>query len=100
MPHTWRSTEGNGKRSSADASVATVSHGVEVTQFSEGESGFPGCSEGKEFGCSAGDPGSIPGWGRSPGERNGYPLQYSCLENSMDRGAWRATVHTVGESWT
>ena len=39
------------------------------------------------------DPGSIPGWGRSPGKGNGNPLQYSCLENSMDRGAWQATVH-------
>ena len=45
--------------------------------------------------CRAGDPGSIPGWGRSPGEGNGNPLQYSCLENPMDRGAWRATVHGV-----
>ena len=42
--------------------------------------------------ANAGDPGSIPGLGRSPGEGNGYPLQYSCRENSMDRGAWRATV--------
>ena len=52
--------------------------------------------------CNAGDPGSIPGSGRSPGERNGYPLQYSCLENSMDRGAWQATVHgvtRVGHNW-
>ena len=49
--------------------------------------GFPGCSGGKESACSAGDPGSIPGLGRSPGEGNGYPLQYSCLDNSMDRGA-------------
>ena len=46
------------------------------------------------------DPGSIPGWGRSPGEENGYPLQYSCLENSTDRGAWWATVHGVTKSWT
>ena len=50
---------------------------------------------GKESACSAGDPGSIPGLGRSSGEGNGYPLQYSCLENSMDRGSWRATVHGV-----
>ena len=50
--------------------------------------GFPDGSDGKESTCNAGDPGSIPGSGRSPGERNGYPLQYSCLENSMDRGAW------------
>ena len=41
----------------------------------------------------------IPGWGRSPGEGNGNPLQYSCLENSMDRGAWWATVHEVAKSW-
>ena len=46
--------------------------------------GFPGRSVGKESACSAGDPGSIPGSGRSPGEGNGNPLQYSCLENSMD----------------
>ena len=44
------------------------------------------------------DTGLIPGWGRSPGEGNGHPLQYSCLENSMDRGAWRATVHGVTKS--
>ena len=47
----------------------------------------------KESSCNAGDPGSIPGWGRSPGEGNGNPLQYYCLENPMDRGAWWATVH-------
>ena len=50
--------------------------------------GFPSGSDGKDSACKAGDPGSIPGLGRSPGERNGNPLQYSCLENSMDRGAW------------
>ena len=49
---------------------------------------FPGGSESKASVCSAGDPGSIPGSGRSPGEGNGNPLQYSCLENPMDRGAW------------
>ena len=47
-----------------------------------------------------GDPGSIPGSGRSPGEGNGNPLKYSCLENPMDRGAWQATVHGVTKSWT
>ena len=57
--------------------------------------GFPGGSDGKEFVCNAGGPGSIPGLGRSPGEGNGNPFQYSCLENSMDRGAWWATVHGV-----
>ena len=50
--------------------------------------GFPGGSDGKESACNAGDLGSIPGLGRSPAEGNGYPLQYSCLENSMNRGAW------------
>ena len=48
-----------------------------------------------EFACNAGDPGSIPGSGRSSGEGNSNPLQYSCLENPMDRGAWKATVHGV-----
>jgi len=52
----------------------------------------------KESACSARDLGLITGSGRSPGERNGYPLQYSCLENSMDRGAWWVTVHGVAES--
>ena len=59
---------------------------------------FPGGSVGKESVCNSGDPGSIPGLGRSPGEGSGNPLQYSCLENSMDRGAWWATVHGVTES--
>ena len=48
---------------------------------------------------NAGDLGLIPGLGRSPGEGNGYPLQYCCLENSMGRGAWQATVHGVTKSW-
>ena len=57
--------------------------------------GFPGGSDGKESACSTGDPGSIPGSGRSPGEGNGNPLQHTCLENPMNRGAWQATVHGV-----
>ena len=57
----------------------------------EETSGFPRNSVGEESACSAGDTGSIPGLGRSPGEGNGSPLQYSCLDNSMDRGAWWAT---------
>ena len=61
---------------------------------------FPGGSDGKACVYNAGDPGSIHGWGRSPGEGNGNPLQYSCLENPMDRGAWRSTVHGVTESDT
>ena len=56
-------------------------------------SGFPGGSVSKESACNAGDRGSVPGLGRSPREGNGNPLQYSCLENPMDRGAWRATVY-------
>ena len=59
---------------------------------------FPGGSDGKEFACSAGDLSLIPGLGRSPREANGNPLQYSSLENSMDRGAWRAPVHGVAKS--
>ena len=55
--------------------------------------GFPGGSDGKEFARNVGDLCSVPEWERSPGEGNGYPPQYPCLENSMDRGAWRATVH-------
>ena len=59
---------------------------------------FPGGSDGKEYACDAGDPGSIPGLGRSPGEGNGNPLQWvshSCQGNLMDREAWQATVHGV-----
>ena len=65
--------------------------------------GFPGGSVGKESACNAGDTGdmcSIPGSGRSPREGHGNPLQYSCLENLMDRGGWWATVHEVAKSRT
>ena len=55
---------------------------------------------GKECACNAGDPGSMPGLGRSPGEGNGNPLQHSCLENPKERGAWWATVHRVAKSRT
>ena len=55
--------------------------------------GFPGGSDGKEYACDAGDPGSVPELGRSPGGGNGNPLKYSCLKNPMDKGAWQATVH-------
>ena len=73
---------------------------VSVTIVSLLEQGFPHSSVGKESACDAGDPGSIPGLGKSPGEGNGNLLQYSCLENSMDRGAWWTTVHGVEKSWT
>ena len=59
--------------------------------------GFPGGLEGKASAFNAGDPGLIPGLGRSPREVDGYRLQYSCLENSMDRGAWWATVYGVAK---
>ena len=62
--------------------------------------GFPGGSDGKQSTCNAGDLGSIPGSGGSTGEGNGNPLQYSCLENPMDRGVWQATVHGIKESNT
>ena len=62
--------------------------------------GFPGGSEVKVSACNEGDTGSIPGLGRSLGEGNGNPLQYSCLENPMDGGAWWATVHGVAKSQT
>ena len=61
---------------------------------------FPGSSDGKESAFNAGDLGLIPKLGRFPGERNDYPHQYSCLDNSMDRGDWQATVHGVAESDT
>ena len=61
---------------------------------------FPGSSDGKVSACNAGDLGSIPESGRSPGEGNDNPLQYSCLENPMDRGAWRATVHRITKNRT
>ena len=61
---------------------------------------LPDGSNDKESTCNAGDLGSIPGLGRCPGEGNGYPLQYSGLENSMDRGAWQDTVQGITNSWT
>ena len=63
-----------------------------------GSAGFPGGSEVKASASNAGDLGFIPGSGRSPGEGNGNPLQYFCLENPMDRGAWWATVHGIAKS--
>ena len=62
--------------------------------------GVPDGSDGKESACDVGDLGSIPELGRCPGEGNGNPLQNSGLENSMDRGAWWATVHKIAKSWT
>jgi len=62
--------------------------------------GFPGGSDSKESACNAGDPDLTPESGRSPGEGNGYPFQYSCLENFMDRGTWWTIVHGVVKSQT
>ena len=67
---------------------------------SNGGFGFSCGSDGKESVCNAGDPGSIPGSGRSLGEGNSDIVKYSCLENPMDREAWWATVHWVAKSWT
>ena len=61
----------------------------------EARGSFPGGSDGKESACNAGDPDLIPGSGRSPGDENDNPLQYSCLGNSVDRRAWQAIVHGV-----
>ena len=62
--------------------------------------GFPGGSAGKESTCSAGDAGSVPGSGRSSGGGHGNSLQYSCLKNPMNRGAWQTTVHGVAKNQT
>ena len=65
------------------------------SKMNHSNKGLPWWLSGKESTCNAGDLGLIPGLGRFPGEGNGYPFQYSCLENPMDRGAWQATVHVV-----
>ena len=72
---------------------------IYVYTYIEIAENFSGGSDGKASAYNAGDPGSIPGSGRSPGEGNGNPLQHSCLENPMDRGAWWAAVHGVAKSW-
>ena len=73
---------------------------IYVYTYIEIAENFSGGSDGKASAYNAGDPGSIPGSGRSPGEGNGNPFQHSCLENPMDGGAWEATVHGVAKSWT
>ena len=83
----------------------SIVHGVKKSQtrlkrLTLSLSGFPHSSVGKELACNARDLSSIPGSGRSPEEGNDNPLQYSCLENSMDRGAWQSIVHKVAKSWT
>ena len=81
--------KGNAKECSNYHTIALISHASKD---------FPGGSDGKASAYNAGDLGSIPGSGRSPGEGNGNPLQYSCLENPMDGGAWWATVHGLAKS--
>ena len=104
IPGLGRSTgEGLGyplQYSGLENSMDCIIHGVTKSQTRQSNFHFPGGSDGKESACNAGDPGSVPGSGRSPGEVNGNQLQYSCLENSMDRGAWWATVHRVTKSQT
>ena len=78
------------------AASPCLDHGVQL----DIPLGFPGGSVGKESACSVGELCLIPGLGRCPGEGNGNPLQYSCLENSMERGAWWAIVHRVTKSLT
>ena len=71
-----------------------------TTQLHSSHTGFPGGSEVKASACNVGEAGSIPGSGRFPGEGNGNPLQFSCLENPVDGGARWATAHEVAKSWT
>ena len=79
---------------------AYVLKGESGRRISKYSVGLPWWLSGKESACQAGDPGSIPGLGRSPGEGNDNPLQYSCLENPMDRGAWRVTGPGVTKTGT
>ena len=81
------------RRPAQDATGGWVMPGPVFKWFPLCDLGFPGGSEVKASACNAGDLGSTPGLGRSPGERNGNPLQYSCLENPIDREAWWAILH-------
>ena len=86
--------------SQGQRSLAATVHGVAESETTKRLSGASLVTQGKELACNAEDLGSIPGSGRSPGGEHGSPPQYSCLENSMDRGDWRATVRGVTKSWT
>ena len=83
-------------QSQKDTQVTNILKNSDIFLLTE----VPGGSGSEESACYVGDPGLLLGWGRSLREGNGYPLQYSCPENSMDRGAWQATVHAVAESRT
>ena len=78
----------------------TFTPGLDVKILDSVRWNFPSGSNAKASACNAGDLGSIPWSGRSPGEGNGNTLQYPCQENPMDRGAWQSTVHSVAKSWT
>ena len=80
--------------------TAAQGFGAKLTEYKTRTLGFLGGSDGKESACNARDLSLIPGTGRSPGEGNAYPLQYPCLENSLDRGAWSAAAHGVAKSQT
>ena len=97
-PHHWPWIEFFSSRGQESLHLSWFSNNLSTTLFKIRD--FPGGSEIKASACNAGDLGLIPGLGRFPGEGNGNPLQYSCLENSMDRGAWWATVHGVAKSQT
>ena len=86
---------------SAKLKIVWMETGIQMPEesFSTNSLGFPGGSDSKESACNAGDPGSILGSGRCPGEENGYSLQHSCLENSTDREPWRATIHAESPTW-
>ena len=85
-----------------DSTIFSTLRGKREAFFTQGHinKGFPGGSDGKESSCNAGDRGSIPGSGRSSEKGNGYPVQYSCLQNPTDRGAWQTTVHGITKSQT
>ena len=95
--------DGNGVNGTQASEVFEASPGADKFEnqgFRSSYRGFPCGSDGKESTCNVGDPGSIPGSGRSSGEGNGNPYQYSCLQKFMDRGTWQAVVHGVAESGT
>ena len=81
-------------------SILLWGRGFSKLNYCRGVLGFPDSSAGKESGCNAGDPGLIPGLGRSSGGGQGNQFQYSCPEKSMDSRAWQATVHRVAKSQT
>ena len=101
IPYSWSGLQGQNssnrplRRTSQKSSILLDDQ--DKTPVHQSLGSFPNSSVSKESVCKAGDPGSIPGSGRSPGEGNGNPLQYTCLENSMGRGASWATVHRVAK---